>query len=462
MSSPQAAPRKIGGILRHIGPGLIITASIVGSGELIATPAVASDPETGFKLLWFIIMGCIVKVFVQIELGRYALATGQTTIEAMDTVPGPRLRVSWLVWAWLLMFICLPFQVAGMYGGMAKMVTLARAGGGATAEQLTAFRSQEWMWVVLVGIATGGLLVSGRYRLVQNLCTLMVAAFTAFTMSALVTVQSTPFRITGENIMEGLSFQMPSTFTVAFAAFGIIGVGASELIYYPFWCLEKGYAVHVGPRDGTPGWLERARAWVKVMSVDAWLSLVIYTAATVGFYLLGAAVLHGQGIVIRDDTGKVIDHLSEMYTRAYGQKGLLMFLLGGMCVLYSTIFAATASNARLLVNGLKVFKLHSGGDAARRDRDIKFACVGLALFSMAIYLSVEKVVFLVLVGGVAQGILLPFLAGAALYFRLKRHRDVAENPARPWQFPLGTLFLVLSVISMSAVGIYMAFKELTR
>ena len=38
-------------------------------------------------------------------------------------------------------------------------------------------------------------------------------------------------------------------FTVAFAAFGIIGVGASELIYYPYWCLEKGYASFVT----TPG-----------------------------------------------------------------------------------------------------------------------------------------------------------------------------------------------------------------
>ena len=42
------------------------------------------------------------------------------------------------------------------------------------------------------------------------------------------------------------SFTLPASFTVAFAAFGIIGVGASELIYYPYWCLEKGYARHIG------------------------------------------------------------------------------------------------------------------------------------------------------------------------------------------------------------------------
>ena len=92
---PKSAPTDFKGILKHLGPGLIITATIVGSGELIATPKLAS--EVGFTMLWFI-LGCLVKVFVQIELGRYTLVTGKTTLEAMNSVPGPKLRVSWMVW----------------------------------------------------------------------------------------------------------------------------------------------------------------------------------------------------------------------------------------------------------------------------------------------------------------------------------------------------------------------------
>ena len=42
----------------------------VGSGELIATPKVGA--EYGFSLLWFIIAGCMIKVLVQVELGRFA------------------------------------------------------------------------------------------------------------------------------------------------------------------------------------------------------------------------------------------------------------------------------------------------------------------------------------------------------------------------------------------------------
>ena len=95
--------RVVFGILRHVGPGIIITASIVGSGELIATTKLGA--EVGYTLLWFIVLGCVVKLFLQVELGRYAVCSGATTLETLDIVPGPRLIVSWVVWLWLFMYL---------------------------------------------------------------------------------------------------------------------------------------------------------------------------------------------------------------------------------------------------------------------------------------------------------------------------------------------------------------------
>jgi manganese transport protein len=438
-------PTNWSGIARHLGPGIIITASIVGSGELIVTPKLGS--EAGFSLLWFIILGCIIKVFVQIELGRYAVAHGKTTIEAMDSMPGPRLVVSWLVWVWLFMFLSLPFQVAGMMSAIAGIVTLAGA-----PEQL------EKLWIVAVAIITAGLLTSGRYRLVQNLSTAMVVIFTLFTALALLAVQRTEFHITSKQITDGLSFQMPSSFTTAFAAFGIIGVGASELIYYPYWCLEKGYARNVGTDDGSEAWLSRARGWVHVMSTDAWLSLIVYTSATVAFYLLGAAVLFGQGKEVSDEN--VIPLLSELYTKSFGSSGLAIFLMGGLCVLFSTVFAATASNSRLLVDGIGVFGIKTPQSEEKRARMIKLGCVFLAFVPMVISLSIGKVIFLVFIGALAQGLMLPFLAMAALYFRFRRNRRIAQQPERPWMFYLGAACLGFSALCMTAVGFYQVWVKL--
>src|SRR5262245_34775571 len=65
MSRIQSSPRDFRARLRHLGPGLIITASIVGSGELIVTTKLGA--ELGFTLLWFIILGCMIKVLLQVE-----------------------------------------------------------------------------------------------------------------------------------------------------------------------------------------------------------------------------------------------------------------------------------------------------------------------------------------------------------------------------------------------------------
>ena len=47
-------PRDWWGILKRLGPGLIIAASIVGSGELIGTTKAGA--QAGIVLLWLIIL----------------------------------------------------------------------------------------------------------------------------------------------------------------------------------------------------------------------------------------------------------------------------------------------------------------------------------------------------------------------------------------------------------------------
>src|SRR5688572_1698435 len=172
-----AAPRDFAGTLRQLGPGLIISAVIVGSGELIVTPKLGA--EEGFKLLWFIILGCVLKVFVQIELGRYAITRVRTTLEALNTLPGPRVVVSWVLWIWLGMYLCLVPQVAGMVGGTA---TALKLGGVAIPVSILA---------VMIGATTAVLLVLGRYQLVEKSSIIMVAIFTFTTMVAVGALQFT-------------------------------------------------------------------------------------------------------------------------------------------------------------------------------------------------------------------------------------------------------------------------------
>ena len=150
-----------------------------------------------------------------------------------------------------------------------------------------------WIWPVAIAALTAVLLASGRYKFVELTTIGLVCVFTLLTVVAVFCVQSTSSAISGEELGSGLVLNLPTTGLVtAFAVLGITGVGASELVFYPYWCLEKGYAKFAGSPDGSQAWVDRARGWIRVMHLDAWISCAVYTLGTVAFYLLGAGVLH--------------------------------------------------------------------------------------------------------------------------------------------------------------------------
>ena len=79
------APTTKRGILSNIGPGMILAGSIVGSGELIATTRTGAEAQ--FDFLWLIIIGCVVRVFAQIELGKNTIVNGKTSLAALNELP---------------------------------------------------------------------------------------------------------------------------------------------------------------------------------------------------------------------------------------------------------------------------------------------------------------------------------------------------------------------------------------
>jgi Mn2+/Fe2+ NRAMP family transporter len=437
-ASPIRAPRSIGETLKYLGPGLIISANIVGSGELIVTTQLGA--KAGFVLLWFIVSSCLVKVFVQVEFGRYSVSEGKTSLEALNQLPGPRAIVSWVLWLWAVMYVGTLFQISGMLGGIAS---------------LFAPRTSFWSHALACAIpatACAIILRRGRYGAVERAATLMVVLFTFGTIAAVWALRWTPYAVGLDDLRLGFSFKRPESFAIAFAAFGVTGVGASELIYYPYWCLEKGYGRFVGPRDDSPEWLARAQGWLRVMKLDAWLSMVIYTISTVCFYLLGAAILHAKGQELTN--AQLVPALSGMYSEAFGPLGAEIFLIGAFVVLFSTVFVSTASNARLLVDGSVLFGILELPTPARRQRIVRDACIGLPLLSAVIYVGVGEPVRLILLGALGQALMLPFVGLTALHLR---HRVTVPGlrPGAGW-----TLFLWVSVAAMAAVGLYQAGRHL--
>jgi len=412
---------------------MVLAASIVGSGELIATTTLGA--QAGFALLWMILVSCAIKPVVQAEFGRYTIATGHTGLEGFNRVPGPRAGVGWLVWAWAITVMLTLLQVGGMYGGVAQVLNLL----------MPAVSVNVWVGVCFV--ITLALLLGGGYNRIERLAIVKVGLFTMLTIFAAVILLRRPDAVTARDVASGLSFQFPlSGLGTAIAVFGITGVGATELVMYPYWCVEKGYARFVGVRDASPEWLSRARGWMSVMHLDILCSLLIYTMATVAFYLLGAGVLHRMGLVPAErDT---ITVLSNIYTQTLGGWALWLFYAGAVVTLYGTVFASTAAHARLFADMARLLGLYSREDAEQRVVWRNRFVVALSVVPVLFYWFLRSPVQMVVAGGIAQALMLPLIGGAVIYLH---HRHVPTD-IRPK--PIVTVTLWISSAVMFAFAAY--------
>src|SRR5687767_3798129 len=228
--SPDATeppPVSLVSAFRRVGPGMVLAASIVGSGELIATTTLGA--QVGYTALWIILVSCAIKPVVQGELGRYTIATGHTGLEGFNRVPGPRLGVSWLVWAWAITVLLTMLQVGGMYGGVAQVLNLL----------VPAISVNVWVAVCLC--ITIAVLVGGGYTRIEKLALVKVGFFSLLTVCAAVVLLRRPDAVTMADLAGGLSLQLPAAgLATAIAVFGMTGVGATALVEYSYCCVVKG------------------------------------------------------------------------------------------------------------------------------------------------------------------------------------------------------------------------------
>lgn len=155
------------------------------------------------------------------------------------------------------------------------------------------------------------------------------------------------------------------------------------------------------------------------MQLDALLAMGIYTIITVAFYFLGAAVLNRQGLV--PEGSRMIDTLSRTFTGIFGAWGSLVFLLGSLVTLYSTLFASVAANAIMGLDCLTVFGFLPAKDPVKRVRWRKGLQVFWAgLFALIFIAFTEQPVQLIVLGGMAQTGMLPVIAFSILYLRYRR------------------------------------------
>lgn len=424
--------------LRFLGPGFILSASIVGSGELIATTVLGA--QGGFITFWVILVSCLIKVAVQLEFGKNAIISGNPLMAEFNKLSRYQLLNSnWLVWSTFLLTLLKILQLGGMLGGAAIVLNLIFP-------QVSVI-----IWIVLLGFSLCLLIYKNYYNLIEKASILMVFGFTLFTVASLLAVLYTPFAFSLAEVISGLRFQLPEeVIFVAIGAFGITGVASDEIIAYTYWCQEKGYATYTGPNDGSESWENRARAWIKIMYLDAFLAMMIYTLVTASFYLLGAAILHTNEAL--PDGMDLINSLAAIYTESLGSEARMGYLIGAFFALYSSVFATLAYWSRLFPDIFSQFGWIPSHDQKSKDRWVRILAFLLPVLWVLTFLFVKLPGFMILSGGVVGSVLLLVVVFASIKFRAK------NKGLKLTSGPFSEIMFWLSVVSILVVSSYGIFK----
>ena len=402
----QTAPKTFLERIKFIGPSVIVTGSVVGSGSIVMTPLLGA--AAGFLLLWWLLLSMWSKPIIQAEISRYIVVTKKTFLEAFADMPGFKTTIqgkttSWLVW---FMFIGVIPSIAGM-GGLAGAV--AEAG-----NTMFPLLSKE-AWVAISCLLTWLLLYFGSYKSLERTLLVMVIFFSFMTLVIAIAMQSTEYQVNFDQISQGLSFSFPTEYLpLALAVFGFTGISYGEIMAYTYWCLEKGYA------DNTGNDIEETKHWIKTMQTDVWVTVLFITVGTLPFFFLGAGVLNNVPELQESLATSsfwdvdVISSLQNMFSLVLGGWAKWLFIILAFFVLFSTLLSGTAAFTRTISDYLISMGLVKERTDTRKKL-IKLVAFVIPFLSGLFYFILPNPITLLLIAGIWAAMGLPIVNIGALY-----------------------------------------------
>eukprot|EP00457_Paulinella_chromatophora_P004837 gb/GEZN01004850.1/.p1 GENE.gb/GEZN01004850.1/~~gb/GEZN01004850.1/.p1 ORF type:complete len:559 (+),score=71.49 gb/GEZN01004850.1/:204-1679(+) len=448
MIRATAPPRSCRAVFSQLGPGVVVAVSILGVGEVF--PTSASGAQCGVGVLWFFVLCSISTVWLQVELTKYSLCTKQSSMALLNSVGGPAFcRLKWPLWLWL----------AILFGQIAREGALLWA-----LPSLLVDRAMEPHWhlalYVLITMLLWVGLICGSYAFLEKFCLGLVGLVTLFTIVVLVGCHFSDdgCRLASADFLG--SFELPSTFSSAFYTFGLGGLSFQRLLFYPYWCLEKGYGERIGskmdrteqagedgPKEGElveQGWLRRANGWSRVMRVDVLCSYAICTVLLLGLQLISYDSTTLPSIPNTAIGQGALYWLSVTLEGRLGQRyGSILFRSLLLSLMASGSFINSASLSRCLAD---LFLL-CGGQPYDLQHDQQKIGIFATVYVLVVFLSgilLEQAGPPVFIGVFGSAVFLCFFALWVLVLT-ERRLDIRLRAGTTWRllFYLSVIFLVL-------------------
>ncbi|MEU9863937.1 Nramp family divalent metal transporter [Streptomyces sp. NPDC047971] len=403
-----ARPRKAG--WRYIGPGIVVAATGVGAGDLVATLIAGS--KFGYTLLWAAVIGCLVKISLAEAAGRWHLATGRTLFDGWRSLG-----------SWTTVYFVGYVVVWGFVYGAAAMSSSALPLGALFPGLL-----DLKVWAVLCGLVGLVFVWFNRYAVFEKVMTVLVGVM--FVVTVYLAVRVTPHL---GDAVAGLVPVLPDGSLVY--TLGLIGGvgGTITLAAYGYWINAKGW---------------RDSGWMKVMRLDNRVAYVTTGIFVVAMLFVGAELLHSSGVALAKGDKGLLD-LSAVLSERYGSATAKLFLIGFFATSFTSLIGVWHGVSLLFADFVAHYRPSLVPAGTERDRSLPFRAYLLWLtFPPISLLFLDQPFGLVIVYGVVGAFFMPFLA-LTLLGLLNSSRTPAEWRNGPLSNTMlaaaGLLFVVLCV-----------------
>ena len=217
---PEPAPLR-----KLLGPSIILVGVGVASGEYILYPYIAS--QAGLVFLWAAVVGVAVQFFINMEIERYTLATGETAIGSFQRL--------WKPWGGILAGgAILATMWPGWMVSAATITTFAVGGGNPTT-------------IALIGLLVIGAVLTASpvvYQTVEKLEFLKVAAVVIFMVIAVfAAIKATAFQDTSNVATSFGTFPSEITLAILVGALAAAGAGGANNLVQSNWIRDKGFGM---------------------------------------------------------------------------------------------------------------------------------------------------------------------------------------------------------------------------
>jgi hypothetical protein len=222
LPDPPSSKRRV------IGPGLVGAGVGLASGEFILWPYIAS--QVGLIFIWGAAIGIITQWFLNMEIERYTLATGETALTGFSRM--------WRHWGLVFVLMTLASNLwPGWVTSSATMVSYL-TGSGAD--------SVRWIAIaMLIVIALGLTLAPVIYTALERVIFVKIALVATLIVVAIaVAITADSWVELGKGLTVGARFPVPPLdFALLMGAIAYAGAGGGQNLCQSNWIRDKGFGM---------------------------------------------------------------------------------------------------------------------------------------------------------------------------------------------------------------------------